>query len=237
MLAVFNFSLGTGGNYVHYAEKLTTVTASYDNTATPSSHFAAGVLGERFGFEVSHNSAPITFDNAKVGLNNVDANWTTDSFFGIYAIKKDNESREHPAGSQGIKLYFGEQLHQFPLPLFDSTTSAPLLRTMKMTTLSVGLSWAKKFKKTYLASIQMNYQNPISTQPLQSGSTLSISAPEVFDGSIGIDKSLSKRSAVGLHWYGQSHKFNFEYTDPNVSDSGAHEALFSNVEFRFTFSF
>lgn len=222
--------VGMGMNYVRYENSLSDVKAGYGDLRGPSYHLGAFMeLSDAIDIEATYKTTPFRFDNSLISASSLNGEWQTLAVGGAWYPEALRESR--------LGWLYGLQIHQIPLALFEDVTNAPVLRSIQTVNLTVGARWKSFLNPWTCLSVQFRGQYPILSSSSSAKSDFTGSSYLIFDGSIGADKRIGKKIWLGLHWFGQYHRFQFSYRDPNVTAEGIHSAVYSNLELRLGFEF
>lgn len=234
-LAEFWISLGVGMNYTRLKSDTDILTQTYENISSPSSYMAAGFsVTDRFGFEASLKKTPGKIDNSAISAADSEFIWETVTVHGI-SVLKERHGRLGESDS-AFQILYGIQSHGLPLGLFDMAAQQPFVRKVQTLNLSLGANYdyfphaKKKF------SFGGHIQQALSSSP-PPGSALKLSKQFAFDGSVGAAYKVMPMMWTGLYWYGQSHQFDFAYTEKNTTYQGNYSAIYSNIELRLSLDF
>ncbi len=157
------------------------------------------------------------------------------SLSGEAAYSRPNWAWDMFGSRANFVLRFGGQHHAVPFLLVRNPVAGKnevVLENGTMSTLSLGgmSEWA--ISENMNLEIFMRYQHPIFY-----GGVFSAKSSFVFDGSIGVSKTLSERFTGGLYWLGQYHNYSYSYqgTTTLMNPSGSQKLFVSIFEFRIGF--
>jgi hypothetical protein len=224
-----------GISSVSLNENLSDVTASYHDQSV-GYNFGIGMdLTDKTAIEASFRDTPIHLDNTSVGFSDVNAEWKTLDFKITTTLDEVSNWLGKKLGrSTEMRLLFGFQTHQIPLPLFQNRTNVPVLKTVDMKDLNVGARLNYFFDPRTKATFSGEFQYPVTMAASGTGASLSMSPELLLNGSIGVDKRITPNAWLGLHGYGQYQKFQLKYNDSNTTAQGIHTSVFSTIEVRLT---
>ena len=226
---------GVGCNYQSYNQNSAGPSISTKSMSCPSNFGEAQIiLDERWMLLAGARSTP---GQAKLSdpleVKGEGYRWL--SLSGEIAYKRPSWSWEMFGSRADLTLRFGGQHHSVPFLLIRNPVGGKnevVFENGTMSTLSVGGMSEWMINEKMSLEIFMRYQHPLFY-----GGVFSAKSSFVFDGSIGVSRSLSEHFAGGLYWLGQQHDYSYSYQGSSalMNPSGSQKLFFSIFEFRLSY--
>ncbi len=220
-------ALGAGLNYLNFAQTGVEVqNIEYASAQGPSYSFLMRAqVSDAVAIEGVHSSQPGKIKSSQVSVTNANFNWSYQSLEAIYGMPS------------GFTVRGGFQRHT--LPYLQVVTLTRLeVRDYTQTMASIGAGYAWKRLDKWRPQVFLRYQVPIAFSE-SNGDQLQNEARFAFDGSLGVNRILSRNFTLGMFWYGQWHEYDYSMFNPSTGlpDSGQSKYFFSNLELRLEYGF
>lgn len=228
---------GLGGNFLKYAQSLPGYKdISFGNLKAPGLSLRGGsMLTDSFGLDFTYkeslgevkSSDTVTVRNGSFKWRHVSAEALVKLGDGLWGLSQKDD----------LYLQAGVQYHIVPfLVPINATVRDTRENYMMLATLGARYRIWRHERLRYEVMLRYQY-------PFESGSTggdrMSIQPQFAFDGSIGQVYQFTDTVYLGLYWYGQWHKYRFDFSSdsPSRSMSGEQELFYSNVDLRLGLEF
>jgi len=229
--------LGLGINYQTHSQSLDSGTSlKFQSLKLPSLGLLASYArNENWLFNFGYRYTP----GKAGGVSPPYTLQSSDFVWSSYLMEMGAISRQKSWREKARLVYlFGFQQHYIPhfTPTFGYNV---LLRTVQITSASVGPEVTAELTKNVIGNAFLKYQIPLSSNSLWDGGSFKVNTDFAFDGSIGLAYALSRRSLVGLYWFGQWYKYRFSSVEGagQTSRQGDQVRFYSNLDVRYVLHF
>lgn len=220
--------VGTGMNFQFYSQSVPELGETrFQNLTGPTVLVRGGFMGDHFGLDVSYKDTPGEMQSSSsVVITNGDYRWQTMS----------SEILLRESKTSLWKYRVGFQHHKMPFMVRDPFFTIINVETNTLTMLSLGVDRVFPLTDRFRTEWQMRYQHPLVSGS-SNGAKFEVEPQMSFDGSVGGVLSTGKNSRAGVYWYGQLHKYRFDYSGGGVNFAGNQTLFYSNVELRLGLEF
>jgi hypothetical protein len=178
------------------------------------------------GLNLSYRDTPGEAKSSQtMTVNNGDYHWKT---IGVEVLVR---SEKNVASKQDLNFRLGIQQTQLPF-LVPINAASINMTEASITNLTLGFEYKKLLREKFRFEWMLRYQQPIASSG-EVGETLTVKPRLTFDTSIGTAYEFSKNIYLGVYWYNQYQKFNFDYNNnAGVAFTGSQTTFFSTFDLR-----
>jgi hypothetical protein len=222
--------IGLGANYQFYQQTVKSLGAARFQTLQGPTRLArGGFMADEFGIDLSYKETPGKMNSSStVSIRQGHYVWQT--LTGEFLVKPNGKK-------SSWNLRSGVQHHTIPFIVQNPFSTEIELLNNSVTTLTLGFDRNFTISDRFLIEWQLRYQYPLlSTAGVFS--EFNVHPHLSFDGSIGGVIPISRSFRAGIFWYGQLHKFAFDFAPASSLEFSGQQTLFySNVELRIGLEF